>query len=291
MLIDRPIPESGPESGPDASDEPVVVQRPLSVLERLGNSTLFRRLVLLGLLAALWEGYARHLDVVIMFPTLSETADAFWRSMLDGSLSVRVLASLKTLMAGYAIGVLAAAVLTMIAISSRVGTDLLRILTALFNPLPAIALLPLSLLWFGLGEISLVFVLVHAVLWPMALNLHSGFLGVGETLRMVGRNYGLRGPRFILLIMVPAAFPSILTGLKVSWAFAWRTLIAAEMVFGISSGGGGIGWFIYENRNLLETANVFAGLAAIILIGLLADAAVFGVVEARTVRRWGVQRS
>jgi NitT/TauT family transport system permease protein len=287
VLIDRPI----PESGPDASDEPVVVQRPLSVWERLGNSTLFRRLVLLGLLAALWEGYARHLDVVIMFPTLSETADAFWRSMLDGSLSVRVLASLKTLMAGYAIGVLAAAVLTMIAISSRVGTDLLRILTALFNPLPAIALLPLSLLWFGLGEISLVFVLVHAVLWPMALNLHSGFLGVGETLRMVGRNYGLRGPRFILLIMVPAAFPSILTGLKVSWAFAWRTLIAAEMVFGISSGGGGIGWFIYENRNLLETANVFAGLAAIILIGLLADAAVFGVVEARTVRRWGVQRS
>jgi NitT/TauT family transport system permease protein len=270
--------------------EPVVVQRPLSLWERLGNIAALRRLLILVLLAALWEGYARHLDVAIMLPTLSETAAAFWRTMLDGSLSIRVLASLKTLLIGYAAGVVVAALLTMAAISSRLGTDLLATLTSLFNPLPAIALLPLSLLWFGLGEGSLVFVLMHAVLWPMALNLHAGFLGVGDTLRMVGRNYGLTGFRFIAAIMVPAAFPSILTGLRVSWAFAWRTLIAAEMVFGISSGGGGIGWFIYENRNLLETANVFAGLIAIILIGLFTDSAVFGVVESRTVRRWGVQR-
>lgn len=270
--------------------EPVVVQRPLSLWERLGNITALRRLLILVLLAALWEGYARHLDVAIMLPTLSDTAAAFWRTMLDGSLSVRVLASLKTLLIGYAAGVAVAALLTMAAISSRLGTDLLATLTSLFNPLPAIALLPLSLLWFGLGEGSLVFVLMHAVLWPMALNLHAGFLGVGDTLRMVGRNYGLTGFRFIAAIMVPAAFPSILTGLRVSWAFAWRTLIAAEMVFGISSGGGGIGWFIYENRNLLETANVFAGLIAIILIGLFTDSAIFGVVENRTVRRWGVQR-
>jgi len=273
-----------------AGPEPVVVQRPLSLWERLGNITALRRLLILALLAALWEGYARHLDVAIMLPTLSETAAAFWRTMLDGSLSVRVLASLKTLLIGYAAGVAIAALLTMAAISSRLGTDLLATLTSLFNPLPAIALLPLSLLWFGLGEGSLVFVLMHAVLWPMALNLHAGFLGVGDTLRMVGRNYGLTGFRFIAAIMVPAAFPSILTGLRVSWAFAWRTLIAAEMVFGISSGGGGIGWFIYENRNLLETANVFAGLIAIILIGLFTDSAIFGVVESRTVRRWGVQR-
>lgn len=273
-----------------AGPEPVVVQRPLSVWERLGNITALRRLLILALLAALWEGYARHLDVGIMLPTLSETVTAFWRTMLDGSLSVRVLASLKTLLIGYAAGVAVAVLLTMTAISSRLGTDLLATLTSLFNPLPAIALLPLSLLWFGLGEGSLIFVLMHAVLWPMALNLHAGFLGVGDTLRMVGRNYGLTGFRFIAAIMVPAAFPSILTGLRVSWAFAWRTLIAAEMVFGISSGGGGIGWFIYENRNLLETANVFAGLIAIILIGLFTDSAIFGVVESRTVRRWGVQR-
>ena len=74
-------------------------------------------------------------------------------------------------------------------------------------------------------------------------------MGVSDTLRMAGQNYGLKGLRYVMLILVPAALPSILTGLKIGWAFAWRTLIAAKLVFGVSSGAGGIGWFIYENRN------------------------------------------
>ena len=109
----------------------------------------------------------------------------------------------------------------------------------MFNPLPAIALLPLALIWFGLGNGSLIFVLVHSVTWAVALNTHSGFLSVSNTLKMVGRNYGLTGPRYIGKILIPAAFPSILTGLKIGWAFAWRTLIAAELVFGVSSGQAG----------------------------------------------------
>jgi len=83
----------------------------------------------------------------------------------------------------------------------------------MFNPLPAIALLPLALLWFGLGQNSLIFVLVHSVLWALALNTYAGFLGVSETLRMAGRNYGLKGMRFVLFILIPAALPSILAGL------------------------------------------------------------------------------
>ncbi len=102
------------------------------------------------------------------------------------------------LLIGYAVGVVLAAVLTVLAISTRIGTDLLETLTAMFNPLPAIALLPLALIWFGLGNGSLVFVLVHSVLWAVALNTHAGFLAVSQTLRMVGRNYGLRGLRYVL---------------------------------------------------------------------------------------------
>ena len=90
-------------------------------------------------------------------------------------------------------------------------------------------------------------------------------------------------------ILIPAAFPSILTGLKVGWAFAWRTLIAAELVFGVSSGSGGLGWFIFENRNQLETANVFAGLFFVILIGLFVESFIFANIEKRTIRRWGMQ--
>lgn len=115
-------------------------------------------------------------------------------------------------------------------------------------------------------------------------------LAVSQTLRMVGRNYGLRGHRYVWAILIPAAFPSILTGLKIGWAFAWRTLIAAELVFGVSSGSGGLGWFIFENKNLLEIPRVFAGLFTVILIGLAVENLIFRTIELRTVRRWGMQQ-
>jgi len=160
----------------------------------------------------------------------------------------------------------------------------------MFNPLPAIALLPLALLWFGLGQASLIFVLVHSVLWPLALNIFAGFQAVPETLRMAGRNYGLTGWRFVAQILVPAALPSIVSGLKIAWAFAWRTLIAAELVFGASSGRGGLGWYIFQSRNELYTDQVFAGLAMVIIIGLLVENVVFATVERATILRWGQQR-
>jgi NitT/TauT family transport system permease protein len=105
---------------------------------------------------------------------------------------------------------------------------------------------------------------------------------------MVGQNYGLSSAGYISKILIPGAFPSILTGLKVGWAFAWRTLIAAELVFGVSSGSGGIGWFIFEKKNELRIPEVFAGLLTVILFGLFVEHVIFRTVEERTVRRWGM---
>lgn len=262
----------------------------LSPWEQLTNITPIRQATLLVLLAVAWQIYGMSLGNDLILPSFTETIAAFWKGMVDGPLLLRAWTSIKLLLTGYAIALILAMVLTLLAVASRVGTDLLTLLTAMFNPLPAIALLPLALLWFGLGEKSLIFVLVHSVLWPLALNTHAGFLGVGETLRMTGQSFGLRGPRYSLKILIPAAFPSILTGLKIGWAFAWRTLIAAELVFGVSSGSGGLGWFIYENRNQLEIANVFAGLLTVILIGLAVESIIFRAVERATVRRWGMQK-
>jgi len=266
-----------------------VVQKPLSIGERLWNSALLRKAVIVLLLAIIWQGYARWLDNELLFPTLTATLQALVRAMQNGELASRIVASLRVLLIGYGLGIVLAFLFAVAAITTRLGSDLLDILTSMLNPLPAVALLPLALLWFGLGPQSIIFVLLHAVVWPVALNAHSGFRAVPNTLRMVGRNYGLTGIGFAVCILLPAAFPSILAGFKIGWAFAWRTLIAAELVFGVTSGSGGLGWYIFENKNLIQIPEVFAGLFTVILIGLAAENFIFRKVERNTVQRWGMQ--
>ena len=272
-----------------AGPVPDAVERKLGFAEILWDAPVVRKTLMLVALAAIWEIYGRWLDNPLLFPTFTETVQSLVEHVVDGSLPARAWASIKVLLMGYAAGVLLAFLLTVVAINTRVGSDFLDTMTAMFSPLPAIALLPLALIWFGLGNGSLVFILIHSVMWPMALNTHSGFRSVSQTLRMVGRNYGLKGFGYILKILVPAGFPSILAGLKIGWAFAWRTLVAAELVFGVSSGKGGLGWFIFENRNMLEIPAVFAGLLTVILIGLVVENLIFRTVERRTVLRWGLQ--
>jgi len=279
---------------PERIGEPIdaasfgIVEKPLTRWENVWNQTWLRKVVILILLASVWEIYGRVTNNQLILPPFSDTVKAFFASIAEGELPVRVWSSLKILALGYAMGVVLAGILTTLAITTRIGNDFLETLTSMFNPLPAIALLPLALLWFGLKPLSLAIVLIHSVLWPVALNTHSGFVAVSPTMRMVGRNYGLRGIVYVGQILIPAAFPSILAGLKIGWAFAWRTLIAAELVFGVTTGGGGLGWFIVQNKNVLNIPYVFAGLFTVILIGLFVENVIFRTIEQRTIRRWGM---
>jgi NitT/TauT family transport system permease protein len=266
-----------------------VAAQPLPLWTRLYGNGAVRKSVLLAMLAAAWEIYARALGNPLLFPTFTATVGALVSGIAEGEIPTAGLYTLSLLLKGYAAGLLFAALLTAFASVSRIGADLLETLTAMFNPLPSIALLPLALIWFGLGDDSVIFVLVHAVLWAVALNTFAGFRALSPTLRMVGQNYGLSSAAYIVRILIPGAFPSILTGLKVGWAFAWRTLIAAELVFGVSSGSGGLGWYIFENKNQLRIPEVFAGLLTVIIFGLFVENVVFRTIEHRTVRRWGMQ--
>lgn len=266
-----------------------IIEKPLSVWERILDNGVFRKAVMLLMLAIVWEAYARWSGNPLLFPTFVSTMRAFFSGIMSGTLLLATWTSIALLLQGYAVGLLIAALFTAFASATRVGADLLETLTSMFNPLPSIALLPLSMIWFGLGNASIIFVLVHAVLWAVALNTHSGFRSVSVTWRMVGRNYGLSRMGYVCKILVPGAFPSILTGMKIGWAFAWRTLIAAELVFGSSSGSGGLGWYIFQNKNMLDIPNVFAGLLTVILFGLLVENLIFRVLERRTIGRWGMQ--
>ena len=266
------------------------VARALPFATRLWQQGWLRKGLILAALALGWEAAAAWQNNDLLLPGFRATLSALAEGLISGELLERMRISLQVLAQGYLIGVLLAFGLTTLAVSTQTGRDLLSTLTAMFNPLPAIALLPLALLWFGLGAASLIFVLVHSVLWPVALNTYAGFQGVPETLRMAGRNYGLRGLPYVWQILIPAALPAILSGLKIGWAFAWRTLIAAELVFGAASGKGGLGWYIFQNRNELYTDRVFAGLLLVIAIGLVVENLIFATLERLTVRRWGMVR-
>lgn len=261
-----------------------------NLLVRLRRSGAGRKIVVIAALALIWQVAALWAGKPILFPTFTATMAALWEAIRDENLILASWMSLSVLLKGYVFASVLALVLVSLAIASSLVREALQTLIAMFNPLPAIALLPLAMLWFGLGERSLLVVLTHAVLWPFALAALSGFDSVPETQRLVGRNYGLKGPSYVFRILIPAALPSILYGLKIGWAFAWRTLIAAELVFGVTSSAGGLGWFIFRNRNELFTDKVFAGLAMVIIIGLLVEGVVFRLLEAFTVRRWGMQR-
>lgn len=273
-----------------ASARPARARRAIDALWLLGGPPIVRKLRILVLLVLIWEGLVRLFGVnPLLFPSASTVGLAWLRGVASGELIGFAAQSLQVLLTGMLIGVGLAILLVTFATTTRFGRDLLETVTSMFNPLPAIALMPLALIWFGLGTSSLIFVIIHAVLWPMSLNAYTGFVTVPQTLVRVGENFGLRGWSLVSGILLPAAFPYLLTGVKIGWAFAWRTIIAAEMVFGVTGSRGGLGWYIYTKRYSLDTPDVFAGLLTIIIIGLAVENLVFRFVERRTVVRWGMQ--
>jgi NitT/TauT family transport system permease protein len=255
-----------------------------------GGVPAVRKLRIVLVLLVAWELGVRSLNVnPLLFPPASSVLRAWISGLLSGEILRYAWQSLLMLMVAMLLASTIALVFVTAATFTRTGRDLLETLTSIFNPLPAVALLPLAMLWFGLGTNSLLFVLVNSVIWPLSLNAYTGFVTVPPTLVRVGQTFGLRGFGLVIGILLPAAFPYLLTGLKIGWAFAWRTVIAAELVFGVAGERGGLGWYIYRNRYELNTAEVFAGLLTIIAIGLLVEGLVFQSVERCTVVRWGMQ--
>ncbi len=251
--------------------------------------TVFRRSILLVAIVLLWQLYVSASGVSpLLFSSPLDIAEAFWEGWTSGELAGATLVTLQILGLAMLIGMLVAAVLTTLATWTRIGEDVLVLLTSMLNPLPAIAILPLAILWFGLSPSALVFVIANAVIWPIAINVSMGFRTVNPTILMVGRNLGLRGFKLVKDVLMPAALPHTISGLKTGWAFGWRTIIAAELVFGVAGGGGGLGFFINDARYFLRTPDVFAGLVTIALIGIALDT-VFNWVERRTVIKWGMK--
>ncbi len=249
-----------------------------------------RALIILALLGA-WQAAVAIFQVSpLLVSPPTDVGLALLEGFTSGTLAAATATTLKILLGSMLIGMVLAAVFTTLATWTKFGEDLLVLLTAMLNPLPSIAVLPLAILWFGFTTTALVVIIANAVIWPISINVSMGFRTVNPTCLAVGRNIGLSGWRLVRDVLMPAALPHTLSGLKTGWAFGWRTIIAAELVFGVAGGGGGLGYFINDARYFLRIPDVFAGLVTIMAIGIAIELA-FSAVERRTVVKWGMKES
>lgn len=229
----------------------------------------------------------------IVFPTLEAIGTAFIDNFVVGyagtSLWVYIGNSMLLLLEGFAIGVIGALVFSALSMVSKTFYAIYNMVVTICDLLPGIALLPVVIVIVGIRPEVIVFLVVHAVLWPMSRNLLDGFQAVPKIYIEAGRNIGLRGASLLANVYLPAATSYLVSGLKVSWARAWRGLISAEMIFGIASSPG-IGLFINQMRTNMNNAEMYATLIVIIIIGLIVQYGVLMPIERHTVVKWGMSK-
>ena len=226
----------------------------------------------------------------LLFPSPVTVFTTFVKEIADGSLLLKAGASLLMILLGLLISVAIVIVLMTLVMLSKNVRDLAGTLISVLDPLPGVALLPIAILWFGIGKEAILFVMIHSILWPILLSVITGFDAVPLIFREVGMGMGLSKMRMMTGVYIPSAFPNILAGLKTGWSRAWRSLIAAEMVFGAVGQMAGLGWDIYMKRSYLDMAGMFASLIMIMIIGMLMEDYFFKKVEKATLVKWGMVR-
>ncbi len=239
-------------------------------------------LILLALV--LWEVASRFSDNQELFPDPVAVLRSFGGMLEDGRLGTATLRTLGRLAQGYVLAILIGIPIgTLIARIQVVRLALKPLLTGL-QALPSICWIPLALLWFGLSDAAIIFVVVMGSVLSIAIATEDGIHGIAPLLLAVAGTLGIRGRRLYTGVLLPAALPSIFTGLKLGWSFAWRALMAGELLF-VS---GGLGQLLTTGRELFDVPQVMAVMVAIILIGVATDRLVFQTLESRIRRRWGL---
>lgn len=229
----------------------------------------------------------------LVFPSIEAIAQAFVNNFVRGyadvSLWIYIGNSIKLLMEGLIIGILLSFLLSGLSMISRNFYHVYSLIVSICDLLPGVALLPVVIIMFGISSGVIVFLVIHAVLWPMSRNVLDGFLAVPRIYIEAGRNIGLKGVSLLWGVYIPAATSYIVSGLKVGWARAWRGLISAEMIFGIATCPG-IGLYINQMRASMNNAEMYATLVVIIIIGLIMQYGVLSPIEKNTVKKWGMSR-
>lgn len=254
------------------------------IAARRGVQRLFWVLVLLFIWQiTVWSGAVSPL----LLPAPVSVFLAIGRGFTQGQLFAQVGFSLGIILLGMVIALLGSFILAVLSMYSRVAASFADTLCALAHPLPAVALMPLIIVWFGIGVGAITAIIVHAVIWPVLLNLLAGFRAVSPVYLESGRSLNSSRGWLLWNVYLPASASQLISGVKIGWARAWRALISAEMIFGAVGGSGGVGWFLFTSRVMMDTESLFAGVIVVVCIGMIVEE-LLQAAEQKTVVRWGM---
>jgi len=219
-----------------------------------------------------------------LFPTPQSVLESMRAGFADHSFWIAISVSMRRMLLGYALSVVLGMVLGLGVASNKFMEETMGGLLVSLQSLPSICWLPLAVLWFGLTEKAILFVVVMGSLLSVTIAMEDGRKQMPRIYAMAGRNLGARGFRLFWYVLLPASLPFIVSGLKQGWAFAWRSLISGEMIF-VSLG---LGQLLMMGRDLNDMSQVLAVMILIVAIGYVVDGLVFRTVERRLHQKWGL---
>jgi NitT/TauT family transport system permease protein len=244
-----------------------------------------RHAIFYGVLIAIWMVLAKlKIWPPYVFPTPKGVAESLWAGFADHSFWIAIAVSMKRMLLGYSLSVVLGMVLGLAVASNKFLEETMGGLLVSLQSLPSICWLPLAVLWFGLSEKAILFVVVMGSLLSVTIAMETGRQQMPKIYGMAGRNLGASGFKLFWYVLLPASLPFILSGLKQGWAFAWRSLISGEMIF-VSLG---LGQLLMMGRDLNDMSQVIAVMMLIIAIGYIVDGLVFKTIERRLQHKWGL---
>ncbi|MCX6901811.1 MAG: ABC transporter permease [Verrucomicrobia bacterium] len=246
--------------------------------------------VVFASLVALWETLVRAgIWSPVMVPSPLSVVEYIIGAIRDGTLWQAALVTLRRLMAGYALGVVVGLPLGLLTARFKFCEDTLGIIALGLQTLPSICWVPLAMLWFGQTEAAMLFVVIMGTVWSVLIATDNGVRNVPPIYKRAAQTMGSKRLHMWVRVILPASLPFVVSGMKQGWAFAWRSLMAAEVYVTILTGFG-LGHLLHYGRELHAMDQVIAVMLVIILIGLLADKIVFSPWERFLHRRWGTAK-
>ncbi|MCW3094617.1 MAG: TauC [Chthonomonadaceae bacterium] len=240
------------------------------------------------LILILWEtGYRREWWNGYLFPGPSQVVQALVAGIRDHSLIIATRISLVRLVLAFSTALVLGTLLGILNGTVPVVRRAIGPLALGLQTLPSICWLPLAIIWFGLSERAILFVTLMGALLAVTIAVSDGIRNIPPIYLRAAKMMGARGPRLYREVLIPAAFPAIITGAKQGWAFAWRSLMAGELL-SVSTGALGLGQTLMRGRDLNDMSQVLAVMTILIVIGVVADRLIFTQLEDRVRRRWGL---